>query len=157
MKKVIILLILFAISISVAQDGGLQKARKLAGGTETFVDIPTELQDNIAKFFNRIGKKEIKDAYENLLEKSPIFEKKEELSSLVKQTLVSFDFYGKFYGFEPVNAEKVTDSYMRIRYIGLYEKYPIRWVFTYYKSPSRGWIVTNVKFDDLSEFFFYDE
>ena len=157
MKNLIIYLLIFGSVIAFSQDGGLQKARKLAGGIETYVDIPTELQDNVAKFFKLIEKKEIKDAYEGLLDKSPIFEKKQEVSSLIKQTLVSFDFYGKFYGFEPVNAEKVTDSYLRLRYVGLYEKYPIRWIFTYYKSPDRGWIVTNVKFDDLSEFFFYDE
>ena len=157
MKKIILFCILFAFTFSTAQDGGLQKARKLAGGVETYVSVPSELQERVTKFFKKIIKKNIKEGYEELLEKSPIKGKTEEMSNLIKQTFLSYDFYGEMQGYEPVNAEVVTESYMRLRYLGLYDKYPIRWVFTFYKSPENGWIVTNVKFDDLSEFFFYDE
>lgn len=157
MRILILSCLLFAYTFLNAQEGGLQKAKKVAGGVETFISAPTELQDKVTKFFKKIIKKDIKEAYEDLLDKSPIKGRTEEVSNLIKQTFLSYDVYGNMKGYEPVNAEVVTESYMRLRYLGLYEKYPIRWVFTFYKSPESGWIITNVKFDDLSEYFFYDE
>jgi len=75
---------------------------------------------------------------------------------LKKQTERSIDIYGDILSFEFVSAEQVTESYIRLRYLALHSSYPMRWIFTYYRSPDKNWIVTNVKFDDLSEYFFSD-
>ncbi|MFA6570085.1 MAG: hypothetical protein WCT77_02500, partial [Bacteroidota bacterium] len=73
------------------------------------------------------------------------------------QTKKSIQLYGPIKGYEPVSSEIVTESLVRLRYFSLHTDFPMRWIFTFYKSPSRGWIVINIKFDDLSETFFTDQ
>jgi len=99
----------------------------------------------------------ISEAYDDLLKGSPIKKKVEDVKSLNSQTKRAFELYGNIIGYEPVNAEFVTPSYLRMRYLALHSRYPMRWIFTFYKSPDQGWIITNVKFDDLTDYFFSDE
>lgn len=120
----------------------------------SFLEVPNHLKSRIEKFFSSLIKNEIKTAYDNILTSSPISRQKSDLDNLLNQTKRALDLYGKIEGFEPVNAEIATDSYIRLRYLGLHSNYPVRWIFTFYNSPEKDWIITNIKFDDLSEYFF---
>ena len=82
---------------------------------------------------------------------------KELTKRIADQAKRADEIYGIIKGYERVGMEIVAESYIRLRYISLHDKYPMRWVFTYYRSPTRGWIVSNVKFDDDSEYFFSKE
>lgn len=119
--------------------------------TETM--IPLEVKSRINNFFDAIKRKEFKKAYEELLKNSPIVDKKEDLDNLLNQTERTVRIYGEFSGATYVNGHNASDNFIRLRYLGLYEKYPMRWIFTFYRSPKLGWIVTNIKLDDLSEFY----
>lgn len=124
--------------------------------TENFINIPEKISSNIDVFFKTLMTGEVKKAYKNLLAGSPILEKEDDLINLVDQTKRSIAIYGDIKDYEPVSIDKATNSFIRLRYLGLHNKFPMRWIFTYYNSPSKGWILTNIKFDDLSEFFFQD-
>lgn len=161
MKKQIYILILIAISLSFAtlsaQEGALQRSRSGSIISNDPNNVPQDLRDKITNFFTTIEKNNISDAYEAFLKDSPIADNTDDVKNLVSQTKRSFDIYGTMKGVEFVNAEFITNSYFRARYLGLHALYPMRWIFTFYKSPTKGWIVTNMKFDDLSEYFFSDQ
>ena len=153
----IILTMLFIAPIF-SQDDAIQKSIPTATtGTTLFIGVPSEVQARVAHFFKTLIAMNTELAFDELLSDSPIIEKKEQVEDLIKQTKRSFELYGQIKGFEPVNSDIVTESLMRVRYLALHSKYPMRWIFTFYKSPDKGWIIINIKFDDQAEFFFSDE
>ncbi|MFP4528002.1 MAG: hypothetical protein ACLFQX_05585 [Candidatus Kapaibacterium sp.] len=121
------------------------------------INIPPEIKDRTEQFFNTILEGRVESAYRQFLKNSPLAEKESDIANLITETRKSFELYGKALEFEAVEAEYVTPSYIRLKYLGLNEDYPTRWMFTFYKSPSKGWIVTQVKFDDLAQFYFSDQ
>lgn len=147
------ILILIA-SIAYAQDTA---PGTTAPQTETLEESIEKLKRGCADFFKTVIDRRIGDAYDKLLKNSPIAERDDELKNLIEQTNRSIQLYGKIGGFEIVNFEAPSPSFVRLRYIALHEDYPTRWSFTFYKSPKRGWIAINVQFDDMSEFIFTDE
>jgi hypothetical protein len=159
MKRLAILLsiLVFSISQTNSQEDALPSSRQARNNNNSFTAVPAELKTRQQSFFNDLLDNKITEGYDNLLNKSPIKKKQDELKSLINQTKRAFELYGNLQGYEPVSAEFVTSSYLRLRYLGLHSRYPMRWIFTYYKSPDQGWIITNVKFDDLSDYFFIDE
>lgn len=149
--RLLILSFIFVISsILYAQD------TKLSSPTAepiTEMMIPAEAKSKLNNFFDAIKRKEFKKAFEEFLKNSPINDKKEDIENLLNQTERTVRIYGDFAGAAYVNGHSASDNFIRVRYLGLYEKYPMRWIFTFYKSPKLGWIVTNIKLDDLSEFY----
>jgi len=153
MKNLLILAILISsLSFSYAQEGGTQYN---TSNSEN-LNIPVEVSTKIDNFFKVLISGEVKSAYQEILKKSPILENDDDLINLVNQTKKSIKIYGDIKDYEVVNADKPSNSFIRLRYIGLHTKFPMRWIFTYYNSPTMGWIITNIKLDDMSEFFFKD-
>lgn len=128
-----------------------------AGGAPQFINVPIELQTRAKNFFELIEKNEIKKAFDVLLENSPLKNKEEQVKNLMDQTKQAIVLYGKVVSNEPVSSESASNSLIRLRYLGIHSNFPMRWIFTYFNSPKHGWIVINVKLDDMSEYFFSDE
>lgn len=160
MKKIIVILLLTILNVTFTfsqEDGGLQKSNQTSKISKlSYEDIDTKITKTISYFFDQIIKKDIELGFEQILKNSVIALKRDEVKNLKDQTERSVDIYGEVLSFEFVSAEMVSNSYLRLRYLALHSSYPMRWVFTYYKSPDKGWIITNIKFDDLSENFFTD-
>ncbi|MCX6147149.1 MAG: hypothetical protein NTW25_07850 [Candidatus Kapabacteria bacterium] len=156
--KILYVIVLFFsfFGYSKSQEDALQTS-KSSKNSAKYIDIPAELKQRTTKFFNQLLDDKVNQAFEEMMLNSPINKKTEEMKSLIKQTKRAFELYGKLLSYEPVSNEVITGSFMRVRYLGLHSRYPMRWVFTFYKSPDQGWIITNVKFDDLSDFLFIDE
>lgn len=158
--KFILVMLAFLISTPAAHSQGDALLKTDASGDPsklTMLGIPKELSGKTSEFFTNLVNGNINLAYKEILKGSPISEKKEEITTLIKETKLSVKLYGNIKDFEFVSSENVTSSYLRLRYLVLLEKLPMRWIFTFYKSPANGWVVTNVKFDDLSEFYFSDQ
>ncbi len=154
--KILITLFLSLILISgsaFAQSGGEASASM----KQQFIGVPNDLIDKTSDFFENIRKLEVVKAFNGILRNSPLAEKKEARKQLISQTKKAMEIYGNLKSYEAVSSETITGSYIRLRFLGLHENYPMRWIFTFYKSPKLGWIITNIKFDDLSEFYFTDE
>jgi hypothetical protein len=139
--------------VMIAQDGGLQHSTLNTQG-QGFDEVPTILKNRVGNFFETLKSENINKAYEELLQNSPIMNQKEDLNNLVVQTRRAIGLYGKIYNNEPVYADLVSNSYIRLNYLGIHSNYPVRWIFTFYRSPKHDWIITNIKFDDLSEYYF---
>jgi len=120
-------------------------------------NIPIEIEIRCEDFLKKMKNKNMKEAYQEILNKSPILEKTDQITNLIRAAEQSIKFYGEMMDFQPVSSEIVTQSLLRVRYIAMHETYPMRFVFTWYKAPQLGWIVINLKYDDLSETFFSDE
>ncbi len=140
-------------SYASAQTGGENSASM----QQQFIGVPIELTNKTNDFFANVINLKIVEAFDGILSNSPLAEKKEARKQLISQTKRAMQLYGNLKSYEAVSSETVSPSYIRLRFLGLHEKYPMRWIFTFYKSPEMGWIVTNIKFDDLSEFYFTDE
>ncbi len=140
-------------SYASAQTGGENSASM----QQQFIGVPTELTNKTNDFFANVINLKIVEAFDGILNNSPLAEKKAARKQLISQTKRAMQLYGNLKSYEAVSSETVSPSYIRLRFLGLHEKYPMRWIFTFYKSPEMGWIVTNIKFDDLSEFYFTDE
>ncbi len=152
----ILLAMFFLMSfVMFAQDGGLQHSASNTQG-QGFDEVPTSLKSRVGNFFETLKSEDINKAYEELLQNSPIMNQKEDLNNLVVQTRRAIGLYGKIYSYEPVFADLVSNSYIRLNYLGIHSNYPVRWIFTFYRSPKHDWIITNIKFDDLSEYYFRD-
>lgn len=151
--KILIYLFFFATISVIAQDGGLQHSASNMQG-KGFDEVPSLLKNRIENFFETLKSGKIQEAYDELLKNSPIMNQKEDLGNLVVQTKRAIELYGKVYNNEQVYADLVSNSYIRLNYLGIHSNYPVRWIFTFYRSPKHDWIITNIKFDDLSEFYF---
>jgi hypothetical protein len=153
MKNILLILLLIFSVNSIYCQNDLPSSNK-SKEPSSFLEVPTGIKTRIDDFFSLLIKGNVKTAYSNILVNSPISRQKVDLDNLLSQTSRAFDIYGKLNGYEAVNAEIATNSYMRLRYLGLHSNFPVRWIFTFYRSPENDWIVTNIKFDDLSEYFF---
>lgn len=160
MKTILNLIVLICFStISVfAQDNTLPKANtdKLPRA-EVFQNIPFDVQKKCQLFFETLVAKDIAKAYQNLLENSSLKNRKDEVDNLKNETERAIRMYGDISAYEPVSSEIASPSYLRVRFITIHPDFPMRWIITFYKSPTRGWMVSNVRFDDLTNFFFTDE
>lgn len=147
----ILLAILLALPLT-AQEESLPKSST----TVKYYDaaVPQELHGRITSFFKLLINNEIEQGFKNILKDSPLARKESELKNLIEQTERANEVYGALKGFEAVDAEVASSSLIKCRYMGLYSRYPLRWIFTFYKSPEQGWIITNIKFDDQSDYFF---
>jgi len=125
--------------------------------SQQFMNVPQEVQNKTQTFFQLIEKNEIKKAFDALLENSPLKNKEEQVKNLMDQTKQAIVLYGKVVGNEAVSSEIASTSLIRLRYLGIHTNFPMRWILTYFNSPKFGWIVINVKLDDMSEYFFSDE
>jgi hypothetical protein len=155
MKYLIIIAIIFvSISSIAAQD----KAAVVSEASRSFIGaVPEELEKQCDEFFVLLKQGKLKEAYSAILKNSPMLDNEEQVDKLIKSTKRAIKLYGTLKGYEAVNSEAATESYIRLRYLGLHSELPMRWIFTFYKSPARGWILTNIKFDDISEFYFTDQ
>lgn len=116
-----------------------------------------ELDALTSRFFALLESGDINGAFNELLKNSSIAENKEQVQNLVFQTNRTISLYGAMKGHELVSADTLGGSLVRLRYLALHEKFPVRWILTYYSSPVKGWIITNIKFDDRAEELFPDE
>ncbi len=148
------ILMMVVLSVSFSQDN--TKLSKSTADAIDEINIPAEVKAMLNNFFDGLKQDNVEMAFEDFLKNSPLKDRKEDIQNLKEQTTRAIKIYGKYYGAKYVNGNQASDSYLRLRYLGLYEKYPMRWIFTYYKSPVLGWVVTNIKLDDLSEFYLND-
>lgn len=61
--------------------------------------------------------------------------------------------YGKSTGFEYIRDQQVGTALIQFQYIAKFERAPMRWVFTFYRTDS-GWSLTDFKFDGTASALF---
>lgn len=136
-----------------AQDAVTQRVGTTANTIER---VPKELNDITAHFFSLVTLGDVQGAFTDLLKNSPLAINVEQVQKLVTQTKRTIELYGELKRYEIVRADILGESFFRLNYFALHRDFPVRWVLTYYKSPVKGWLLTNIKFDDRSEEMFPD-
>lgn len=153
----ILLILLINLSNLSSQDESLQKSRNSAQMANAALGLPQEIITKTDRFFQKLVRSDVEGAFEEFLKDSPISGKKDQVRTLVDQARRSVELYGKMDGYEIVSHESVTESFLKVRFLALHSKFPMRWIISFYKSPDKGWIIINIKFDDMSEYYFSDE
>lgn len=155
-KIIFFVIFLFCSNLLFSQEDPISKPNNKTG-LNINLTVPEEIHTKCKNFFDKIVANDIDDGYKKLLVNSALLKKKEDVSNLITQTKRAKDIYGVVSSFDMVSYEFASTSFLRVRYIGNYSEMPLRWIITFYKSPKYGWIVTDLKLDDLAQFFFSDE
>ncbi len=114
----------------------------------TLIGIPTELNQKCIDFFNILMTGDVEKAYTEFLKNSPLIRNKDKIKEQVMKTNQAIELYGKITGHEQAGAEYISVSYVKVKYLSLHPFNPILWTFTFYNSPTIGWIVLNLKYTD---------
>ena len=117
-------------------------------------EVPVEIQQKCGVFFKNLMDSTAGTAFDIILKDSPVAKNKEQIKNLIDQTLKAIEIYGTDKSYELVKGDVATKSYIRAKYMSMHNLYPMRWIFTFYKSPQLDWILVNLKFDDLTDSFF---
>jgi hypothetical protein len=159
MKKLAVLTLAFMFSIlsAYSQEGKLPLSESDKAKKVSVLGVPQVVLDKIHMFFDNIIANKIEKAFDELIGESPLKKKTDEIQKLITETKRANTIYGAIKSYEPINSDIVSESFIRVRYLAYHTDFPMRWVFTFYKSPKLGWIVVNIRFDDLSEFFFKED
>ncbi len=161
MKKftyaLLLIFAIFSLDFLYAQENKLEGSQKDNKSKIVVLGVPQSLLDICNRFFDKIIAAQIEQAFEELIHNSPLQKKRDELDKLISETKRANLLYGQIKSYEPVNSDIVSESFVRIRYLAYHTDFPMRWIFTFYKSPKLGWIVVNIRFDDLSDFFFKED
>jgi len=148
--------IFFSLNIGIFAQGRLPSDKNKTVSSDVKM-IPQKLKQKTSAFFEFLLDSNVSAGYNELFKDSFIKDQTGKIQALINQTHRAFQIYGRLKGYEPVNAEQISKSFIRVRFIGLHSRFPMRWIFTFYNAPENGWILTNVTFDDLTEFYFSDE
>lgn len=116
--------------------------------------LPSGVHKMLTRFFSLVQVREVDLAFSELMENSPLLRDSSNIRSLHTNVKKSFELYGNMSGVEYLPTDEVTPSFIKVRVLAKHERYPIRWQFTMYNSPTMGWIVTDIKLDDESEYLF---
>jgi hypothetical protein len=159
MKKLAVLTLSFMFSIlsAYSQEGKLPLSESDKAKKVSVLGVPQVVLDKIHMFFDNIIANKIEKAFDELIGEGPLKKKTDEIQKLITETKRANTIYGAIKSYEPINSDIVSESFIRVRYLAYHTDFPMRWVFTFYKSPKLGWIVVNIRFDDLSEFFFKED
>ncbi len=114
------------------------------------------LDGRVRAFFESISQGGAQQAYENLLRGSPLLgQKPDALKTLVERTNQIPNRFGRFRGFERLDARRVGKDLVLFRYIYKCEDFPIAWSILFYRPVSRAdsppdeaaWRVILLRFD----------
>ena len=106
-----------------------------------------------AKFLESLSEKTVDDAYNALLDGSPLGkdQQPDRLKKVIEGTKKLFG--SAVYGsprtkepFERVKAQKVGEDLAVLRYLYKFDQLPVAWHFTFYRTNGK-WVVVGVRFD----------
>lgn len=118
-----------------------------------------QLERQVNGFFDSLLAGESDEAFDSLLQGSPIAERIELVRDLKAKTNELETRYGRHRGYERLDARSVGQDVMLFRYLFKCENYPVVWHFTYYRvapaadatSSRESWKLISLKFDTQLE------
>jgi hypothetical protein len=116
--------------------------------------LPREISKSCNDFFRALVGGNPDAAFQKMLGTSPLGNKKDQAAKRVETFNKAVEVYGAVKGHEFAGSDAVSESLVKVKYITLHEQFPLRWFFTFYKSPVRGWTIINMTFDDDVEYLF---
>lgn len=117
------------------------------------------LDKRVSTFFEQVKSKNIKAAYQQLLDSKQIGARQigtpEDRKKLEEDTLLIEETCGAYRGFDRVYTKQVGNDLVFMKYLYKCSKLPILWHLTFYRPPagtelgseSRSWQVISIRFD----------
>jgi hypothetical protein len=109
----------------------------------------------VEKFFATLGLGKVEEAYAKLTEGSTIRENANQLEMLQTKTDGAIEEFGRIEGQELVEMEWAGSSLVRLTYLSLGEKFPLRWRFYFYQR-NGVWRLVDIRVDDRLKDLFHE-
>lgn len=116
------------------------------------IEVPQGVKERCDAFFHLVGESKVEEAFSLLFKGSALQGASADTIDLpatidkVKQALMKT---GRLYGYDVFYTHSVGQHYVKIRCMALHEKLPAEWDFTFYQSPTAGWILQAFNMKDL--------
>ena len=132
--------------------------RLFPAGAQTTDPNRDELEPRIQTFFNALVKGDTVLAFDGLLRDSPLNfpDASEHVRSVrAKVEELQTDF-GAILAAEKIETKRINANIALVRYVSMYEHYPVIWTFTFYRKPSQlspssptstPWVLVELHFD----------
>jgi hypothetical protein len=113
------------------------------------------LHARATRFLEGVSLGQVETAFDELLANSPLTRQTDAVKQLVASTQTIESHFGKFHGFERIDARQVGQDLVLMKYLYKCEDYPVVWYFTFYRDFQRSengadntnWRVIGVRFD----------
>jgi len=106
------------------------------------------LRGQVTRFLDRISYGEVQDAYDDLLEGSPLATQTSNVRKLIDQTSDLETQFGAMANFEAVDAQRIGRDVVLLRYLYKCQRLPVVWHFSFYRAgASDPWKLVSVRFD----------
>lgn len=112
-------------------------------------------QSIVKKFFETLVLGKVSLAYETLTRGSTIEDNKAQISMLRTKTDEAIAEFGQIEGHELVEMEWAGKSLVRLTYLSLGEKLPLRWRFYFYQRKG-VWRLVDIRVDDRLKDLFHE-
>jgi len=120
--------------------------------------IPDGPGGEVEQFFSQLIRGEDETAVMDLFSQSPISREGSAIEKTASQLKLIRNLYGKIESIEHIDVVYRGKSLFRLRVLVFYREFPIRFIFTYYKSPlEQKWILGYFSFDDQIQRLFDDD
>jgi hypothetical protein len=108
---------------------------------------PLSFEDQIRQFFEAVEKGEYKAAIDQLYARNPWqVAIQDQVSTLKGQFATLPDLVGKFYGYDLIVEQPISDRFVYRWYLVSYDRMPISFRFTFYK-PQEEWMIYSFKYN----------
>lgn len=128
-------------------------------------DVPgpvvSNLEDRVMRFLDAVAAGKENDAFDDLLHGSQLLEQTDDVQTLVDKSKLIEDRYGPFQDSERIDARRIGNDLVLMKYLFKCEKFPVIWYFAFYRDFRRtsnttgnDWVVIAVRFDTQLEGLF---
>lgn len=115
--------------------------------------LPTKVQDRLNLFFTTLISQTPDQAFFKLFDGTKFADEKKVIDSFGNATRGSIEAYGKVKYYDLFEVRKVGERLLLVSYVVEHEKKPVRWRFLFYSPIGNEWTLSNLKADDLRNFF----
>lgn len=125
----------------------------LKGGATTAQREPAALA---SAFFSHLAENQVDEAFAKLTEGSALAQRERDLTLFRERTRQIIHDYGHLSGHELLEEKPAGSHLLRLTYISLTEKYPMRWRLYFYKSGAQ-WEIIDMRVDDNLRALFQED
>ena len=119
--------------------------------------VVAQLEERVAQFLEGLSRGKVAESYTELLRDSSLSKpaQAEALKTLIDRTRELERKYGKYRGYDRVDARRIGKDLVLLRYLYKCDEFPVVWYVTYYRDFKRSdviadanaWVVISVRFD----------
>ncbi|HZZ73318.1 MAG TPA: hypothetical protein VFE24_13770 [Pirellulales bacterium] len=115
--------------------------------------VVAKLDESVGRFFEGVAKGDVAKSYADLLKDSQLLRQADAVKSLVDKTKDLEKRFGKYRGYDRVDAKRVGKDLILVRYIYKCDDFPVVWYLSFYRdfkhsdADNSAWIVVSVRFD----------